>query len=64
MEYIRETYNVYAKRGMQIIAIGKPGIITGSTNEYLRVRLNGEKKSRLYHPTYQIEYLDRMGEGR
>lgn len=52
MEYIRDYYKVPAKRGRKVIVIGKLGIITGSKGAYLRVRLEGEKGSSLYHPTW------------
>jgi hypothetical protein len=57
MEYIRKYYNVPAKRGGRVDYQGRLGIITGSVNGYLRIRLDGEKHSRRYHPTWKIKYL-------
>jgi len=64
MDYIRERYKVPAKRGGRIIYKGclggdRAGIITGSSYGRLRIRLNGEKISLYYHPTWKIEYLER-----
>lgn len=57
MNYIRRLYGVPAKRGGQIRYKGKLGLITGSVDGHLRIRLDGEKKSRRYHPTWHIEYI-------
>lgn len=64
MEYIRKTYSVPAKRGgkVRMVPPGGPafaenGVITGTRDAHLRVRMAGEKRSRLYHPTWCIEYL-------
>lgn len=62
LEYIRETYGVPAKRGVIVIADGVYGAITGSRMAYLKIRFNGEKKSRIYHPTWKIQYLTEEGE--
>lgn len=57
MQYIRRYYGVPAKRGMRVVAIGKPGVITGSDDARLRIRLDGESRSGIYHPTWEITYL-------
>lgn len=56
--YVRERYGVPAKRGMRVIADGKPGVITSSAGNYIRVRLDDEKHSGYWHPTWHMEYLD------
>jgi len=60
MEYIRKTYKVPAKRGGRIKYTGsnKPmlGTITSATN-YLRVRMDSEKRRFVLHPTWKVEYL-------
>lgn len=56
MEYIRVTYGVPAKRGARVKYGGAPGIITGALSGYLRIRLDGENRSKLYHPTWNLEY--------
>lgn len=57
-ESIRRYYGVPAKRGMRVVADGKPGQIVGfaSTSMHLRIRLDGEKHVGNWHPTWRIEY--------
>lgn len=57
MQYIRRTYGVPAKRGGRVTYKGKPGMITGSSGQYLRIRIDGQKATRRYHPTWEIVYL-------
>lgn len=54
--YVRRYYKVPAKRGMRVVADGKPGQIVGFSGQYLRIRLDGEKCIRNWHPTWHIEY--------
>jgi hypothetical protein len=56
MAYIRRTWGVPAKRGMRIVYCGKTGVITGASGPHLRIRLDHWKRSRLFHPTWEIEY--------
>lgn len=56
-DYIRTYYNVPAKRGGRVTFDGQPGRITGFTDQYLRVRLDGTKRSVLVHPTWRMHYL-------
>jgi hypothetical protein len=58
MKWIREYYKVPARRGVQVRYRGWAGVITGATGQYLRIRLNGDKRSDVYHPTWSLEYLD------
>lgn len=57
MEYIRMYYKVPAKRGQKVVANGVLGIITGSRGAHLKIRLEGQKSSSLYHPTWEMQYL-------
>jgi hypothetical protein len=57
LEYIRKTYQVPAKRGVHVIANGQPGVITGARGAHLRVRVEGTKKIRFYHPAWEMQYL-------
>lgn len=59
MEYIRKKYGVPAKRGGRVHYTygNKFGTITSASGGYLRIRMDGEKHSRRYHPTWCIEYL-------
>lgn len=56
MKWIRDHYKVPAKRGMKVIAQGQRGTIVGSKNEYLRIRIEGEKNILSFHPTWEMEY--------
>ncbi|MER5608294.1 hypothetical protein AB0F93_03555 [Micromonospora tulbaghiae] len=56
MAAIRRAYQVPAKRGMKVIAHRSVGTITGSDGPLLRIRLDGEKRARIYHPTWRIQY--------
>ena len=61
MEYIRNTYNVPAKRGVKVKYTGgvKPifGKIVGTRNAHIRVKLEETQKTVSFHPTWKIEYL-------
>lgn len=61
MGYIRKTYGVPAKCGMRVVYTDtngerKPGVITAARGCYLSIRLDGQKHSLPYHPTYNIDY--------
>lgn len=56
MEHIVKYYNVPAKINRRITFRGKLGKITGARNCGLIVRLDGESKSRLVHPTWEMTY--------
>lgn len=56
MDYIRNYYGVPAKRGGRVTYQGNPGTITGHSGPHLKVRLDGEKHSGIYHPM-DLEYL-------
>ncbi|MBB3665963.1 hypothetical protein FB384_004922 [Prauserella sediminis] len=57
LDYIRRHYGVPAKRGGRIRDYqGRSGVITGAADASLTVRLDGERRSVRYHPTWQITY--------
>jgi len=59
MDFIRKHYDVPAKVGMRVKTEKGKGYIVGSAaGAHLRVRIDGEKKSRYFHPTYEIEYIE------
>jgi len=62
LQYIRDTYGVPAKRGGRVEYTPNGnrtrGTITGSSGQYLRVRLDGSKHSGRFHPTWEMRYLD------
>ena len=51
LAYVRNHYRVPAKRGGRVTYKGKPGAITGARGPHVRIRLDGEKHARPYHPT-------------
>lgn len=63
MDYIRSTYKVPAKRGARVRVDWYPpepareGTITGTDGARLRIRLDGDERSRIAHPTWRVEYL-------
>lgn len=61
-EYVRRWYKVPAKRGVRVVVDGKPGVITGFHNQYLRVRFDGNKYADPCHPTWRVTYLTPEGE--
>ena len=50
MEYIRDFYGVPAKRGAIVFYKGHRGVITGSKNAYLRVRIEDFDIVKTFHP--------------
>lgn len=61
MEWIRRTYGVPAFVGAEVICQDggkkRKGTIVGTRDCRLLVRLDGEAKTRSYHPTRNIEYI-------
>jgi hypothetical protein len=58
MDYIRKYYGVPAKRGMRVIyGASGYGTIVGSKGCYLRIRMDGERKVKSYHPEYLLTYI-------
>lgn len=63
LQYIRSTYNVPAHRGTRVTYTGNPsgprtGTIYGAENQYIRVRFDGQTKTTLLHPTWEIKYSE------
>jgi hypothetical protein len=61
--YLRNAYGIPAKKGMRVklkkAYFNIPsdgGVITGAKHAYLRIRVDGEKHSRFFHPTYGVIY--------
>lgn len=66
MQWIRDQYGVPAKRGARVEytpcegskdAAARLGTVTGTSGPHLLIRLDGEKVSRPYHPTWQLRFL-------
>lgn len=67
LHWIRSYYGVPAKRGGRVeytpckgsqAKPGKLGTITGARGPHLLIRLDDEKASHPYHPTWELRYLD------
>lgn len=56
LELIRARYKVPAKRGVEIEYNGRKGLITGAKDAYLRIRLDGDANSKIFHPT-DVKYI-------
>ena len=68
LDWIRQQYSVPAKRGGRVEYTGDRrrgaqfGTITGALGGHLRIRLEGQKNSLSYHPTWKLRYLDANAE--
>ena len=63
MEWVRKNYGVPAKRGGRVEYNGsrsgpRLGTIIASVGPHLRIRLDGDKDALIYHPTWELRYLD------
>ena len=62
MERIRKLYNVPAKRGGRVAYRGDGfmhlGTIRSAKGLHLRIKLDMEKITYLFHPTWELEYLE------
>lgn len=61
IEWVRKNYGVQAKVGGRVEYAGggkvEIGTITGTINGRLRIRLDGNKHSMPFHPTWMLRYL-------
>lgn len=65
LDYIRTAYGVPAQRGQRVRYTGdkgpkgmaREGTITGADGAHLRIRMDGDSFSNIYHPTWELEYL-------
>lgn len=62
MERIREMYAVPAKRGGRVeyigYGLGHLGTIRSASGMRLRIQMDGEKATRLFHPAWDLRYLE------
>lgn len=63
METIRKSRGVPAKRGMRVFYghKGRHGTIKSARGGYLKIQLDGDKSAGVYHPTWELDYLDDDG---
>ena len=61
MEYIRENYGVPAKRGGRVEYSGgaepRRGTIRSADGHYLKIQMDGERRTRTFHPTWELRYV-------
>jgi len=61
MEYIRNYYKVPARQGGRVCYSGGPearlGTIVSASGGHLNIRLDGQRHTLPYHPTWKLEYL-------
>ena len=60
LTYVKEKYGVPVKRGQRVRVSkgrGAEGVVTCGDAQYVRVRLDGEKRSGRYHPL-DLDYGD------
>jgi hypothetical protein len=61
ISYIRKFYGVPAKRGCIVVYSGGResvrGVIKSAAGAYLKILLDSEKRTRIFHPTYSLAYL-------
>ena len=53
-EYVRRTYGVDYKRGDRLTIDGRPGTLVSFPDQYLGIRIDGEKRTSRAHPTWRI----------
>lgn len=63
LDYIRNQYGVPAKKGARVEYTGdrskgtQLGVVTGAQGGHVLIRIDGEKASLPYHPTWELKYL-------
>jgi hypothetical protein len=61
--YIRKTYGIPARQGARVRyrhpnGVEVEGVITGSRGAYLKILLEGYIRPLLFHPTWNLNYLE------
>lgn len=50
LDYVRSYYGLNVKRGDRVMVFGDPGRVTSGDGQYVRVRLDGDRRSVRVHP--------------
>jgi hypothetical protein len=59
LEYIRTAYGVPANVGQRVRYKGcDEGVIVGSHNSHIKVKMDKNSMAFSYHPTWEMEYLE------
>lgn len=56
LAWIRQNYNVPAFRGVEVTYHGKPAVIVSGAGPWIRLRVPGQKRIVVNHPTYATTY--------
>lgn len=56
LEHINKTYDLNVKIGSVCSYDGHPGVVVGTHNSHLRIRLDGEDVVENYHPTWKLTF--------
>jgi hypothetical protein len=56
LAWIHQNYNVPAFRGVEVTYLGKPAVIVGGSGPWVRLRVPGQKRLVVNHPTYATRY--------
>lgn len=51
----------WMRRGIRVDVGGKKGHVTSGDGGYVRIRLEGERNTRRYHPQWQTTFYDDQG---
>lgn len=55
-DYVRRNYGVDFKRGDRVIFDGRPGVVVSFPDQYVGVRLDGDKHTSRCHPTWRLDH--------
>lgn len=58
-EYFRRQYGVPARRGARVRFNGRIGKVVGTRGPYLLLKFDDEKRTKIFHPTWDVEWLER-----
>ena len=56
-QYINKLYGLKIVLGVLVKYKGELGKITGVNGQHVMIELEGEKISKQYHPTWELEYI-------
>ncbi|TCW35325.1 hypothetical protein EDC32_10837 [Laceyella sacchari] len=62
LSYVKSFYGLdFIKRGMKVRTPKGTGTVTAAYKTYIRVRLDGEKRPDVFHPTWEMVYYGADG---
>lgn len=62
-EWVNQNYGLSVRHGQRVKYTGRPGVelfgkVTGVEGGYVMIKLDGQRHSFHYHPTWELSYLD------